>query len=132
MNIDLLGSETYEEYIKLNQNVAYSQSKKHDLSAADHKSSSSFHYDKIRGQPAHKEPDNIIRSSSPEYAEIIRKDEHQQKEIEEQHYYHRPDVLYDTKYYTVAEIPCTSYNEPNFWNSMHSPSSQIIQGVQPC
>ena len=123
MNIDLLGSETYEERFKLNQNVAYSRSEKHDLSAANQESSPLSHYEVIRGQPDHKELDNTTRSSSPEYAEIISKDESQQKEMEEQHYYHRPDVHYDTEYYSsMAEIACT--DEPNSCDSTHSLSCQ--------
>ena len=119
--------ETNEEHIKLNQNVAYSQSrlwcnKKQDFSAADHESNSCLTVSN-KGQPNQKELTDTTRSPLPEYAEITRKDEHQQKkEMKEEHYYHRTDVHY---YSSIAEIVCT--DEANSFNSTHSPNSSSSQ-----
>ena len=127
VNMTLSDSETYEECIQLSKNVAYSQTrvwskKQEGLPVEEYESSTSLHceyeYDEVLRGPSdldQKKPDGTMRCPSPEYAEIVSKDKYQKAEIEEQHYYHSPDVHYDTEYYSsIADVMvCTAEVEHN-------------------
>ena len=101
MNNILLGNGMYGGCIQLNENVAYSPSRiwsqKPDCSVADQEINPLF----LQNQ----KKINTTRSPSPEYVEVVSKDRHQGKGMQEQHYYHSTSGHY---YSSITEI-----DEPN-------------------